>query len=157
IAGYGRRGSTIEGPVSWFHPVLMKNIKVYKRERKSKIQYFVLNALGIGRVFDFRRKNKGKIRYYDGTNIKFPAGDNWKINSPRSVEYKSWRIGDSMCLKEQIRIHSVNVEKVSFDECGNLVELISTFSINSKLDHRYWFKPNKGMVKSKKLSKDKKK
>ncbi|MCB0307810.1 MAG: hypothetical protein KDD48_00445 [Bdellovibrionales bacterium] len=141
IKSYGKQGSRISGPFHWTHPILKKTFHVYKRERlnSAKEQLFVFNKQGIGRVLD--RRPKRKDRYYDGLNIKFPAGFGWKIGVAKRIDFYQW-IG----TEKRQRSHEVIVANLKFDRCDKLVRLVSHFLINGRLDHVYNFEPNKGMV-----------
>ncbi|MCS5590268.1 MAG: hypothetical protein NZ824_09915 [Candidatus Thioglobus sp.] len=130
----------ITGPLKWHHPYLDKDIVVYKRVNKSKVQLFKVYSNAIARVYDSR-----KNRYFD-LGAKFPVGSDWKIDKTKSFEQFQWKKG-----RKGVRDLSIRINSITFNSDSILKKIDYTFYVNQKPDHRYEYRPNIGMTNLEKL------
>jgi hypothetical protein len=134
---------SITGTTKWYSDEFDKEFNIYTRLRGSKTQYFVANDMGIGRVYD-SRYNGG--RYYSGTNIKFPAGYGWKLNTPRGTTYE-------MTKNMGLRTRTTTIEIIDMIfTSSNELESISFkwYPRGNYLDHIYTYIVGLGMQEAKK-------
>ncbi len=132
----------IKGPEIWRHPYLDKEFKVYRRtlSDRDKVQLFVFHENGIGRVYD-HRPTRSYDRYYDGKEVKFPAGWGWKIGVPQTFSFTIWNNGKKTSMTTTIEITAIE-----FDHESVMTALKYNYSVNGILDHKYVYRPRKGMV-----------
>ena len=128
---------SIEGPAAWKHPFLQRELQVYRRDNKGKVQLFSFFEQGIGRVYDNREG-----RYFDG-DIKFPAGAGWKVGVPVDFKQTFWREGES---RLNVRTVTIEILALKFDKQDVLKELRYRYLVNGTPDHEYTYRPNEGMV-----------
>ena len=134
---------SIIGTTKWTSSEFDKEFNIYTRLRGSKTQYFVANDMGIGRVYD-SRYNGG--RWYDGANIKFPAGYGWNLNQPRSTSYQ-------LLKNTGLRTRTTTIEIVDMIfTSSNELESISFkwYPRGNVLDHIYTYTVGTGMTEAKK-------
>ena len=132
----------INGPETWRHPYLDKEFKVYRRTKsnRDKVQRFVFHENGIGRVYD-HRPTRSYDWYYDGKEVKFPAGWGWKIGAPQTFSFTIWAYG-----KKQSWTTTIEITAIEFDHESVMTALKYNYSVNGILDHKYVYRPRKGMV-----------
>ena len=132
----------INGPETWRHPYLDKEFKVYRRTKsnRDKVQLFVFHENGIGRVYD-HRPTRSYDRYYDGKEVKFPAGWGWKIGVPQTFSFTIWDNG-----KKRSMTTTIEITAIEFDHESVMTALKYNYSVNGILDHKYVYSPRKGMV-----------
>ncbi len=141
----------INGPETWRHPYLDKEFKVYRRSKSNsdKVQLFVFHENGIGRVYDHRRS-----RYYDGKEVKFPAGWGWKIGVPQTFSFtiwdesppRGWWRKSSRPGKKTSRMTTIEITAIEFDHESVMTALKYNYSVNGILDHKYVYRPRNGMA-----------
>ena len=128
---YGNKGKlqalSIIGTKKWTNPEddIEYDIYIRDRSRKGKIQYFIANTMGIGRVYDNRDE-----RYYAEARMKFPAGYSWRLNEQRSLGVTDIKIID-MTFSDN------NLEGITFK-----------WWVNGSLDHIYHYEVNQGVTTS---------
>lgn len=132
----------INGPETWRHPYLDKEFKVYRstKSNRDKVQLFVFHENGIGRVYD-HRPTRSYDRYYDGKEVKFPAGWGWKIGVPQTFSFTIWDNG-----KKKSMMTTIEITAIEFDHESVMTALKYNYSVNGILDHKYVYSPRKGMV-----------
>jgi len=142
---YGKSGRlsysdlSISGTIKWISSKYNKEFDIYIRKRSNKIQYFVSNDMGIGRVYDSR----GKKRYFSGTNIKFPAGYGWNLNESRTTSYKVIKDG-----KTRYRDTTIEITDMKFNTKNELDTITFEWYKDENLDHIYTYKANIGLVQT---------
>ena len=131
---------SITGTTKWTSPKYNQEFNIYTRERDDKIQYFVANDVGIGRVYDDRRNG----RYFSGTNIKFPAGYGWNLNDSRSTSYEVIKNG-----KTKYRNTTIKIIDMKFNSKNELDTItFEWYPQDNELDHIYTYKANVGLVET---------
>ena len=132
----------IKGPEIWRHPYLDKEFKVYRRTLSDidKVQLFVFHENGIGRVYD-HRPTRSYDRYYDGKEVKFPAGWGWKIGVPQTFSFTIWDNG-----KKKSMTTTIEITAIEFDHESVMTALKYNYSVNGILDHKYVYRPRNGMA-----------
>lgn len=146
-AHYGKSDSlsydelSVIGTKKWTSDKYNKKFNIYIRERDDKIQYFVANDNGIGRVYD----NRGNGRYFNGTNIKFPAGYGWNLNNSRSTSYEVIKNGRTRHKNTTIKITDMNFN--SKNELNTIT--FEWYPKYGEIDHIYTYKVNVGLVETK--------
>ena len=134
---------SIIGTTKWTSSEFDKEFNIYTRLRGNKTQYFVANDMGIGRVYD-SRYNGG--RWYSGTNIKFPAGYGWNLNTPRSATYE---ITKNMELRT--RTTTIEIVDMIFTNDNELKSIsFKWYPRGNYLDHIYTYTVGLGMQEAKK-------
>ena len=105
--------------------------EIYKRYRPNtgKMQYFIANEMGIGRVYDSRY---GEYNELD-LGIKFPAGYGWKLNHKKGMG------------RTNVQIISFNI-----NDKNELSGIKFKWWTRGHLDHIYTYKRNIGMTKAEK-------
>lgn len=143
---YGKSGRLsysdliVTGTTKWTSDKYNKEFNIYTRERDDKVQYFVANDMGIGRVYD----DRGNGRYFNGTNIKFPAGYGWKINNSRSSSYEVLKNG-----RRKYRSTTINITAMKFNSKNELDTItFEWYPVNGELDNIYTYKANVGLVET---------
>ena len=132
----------VNGPETWRHPYLDKEFKVYRRAKsnRDKVQRFVFHENGIGRVYD-HRPTRSDDWYYDGKEVKFPAGWGWKIRAPQTFSFTIWANG-----REQSWTTTIEITAIEFDHESVMTALKYNYSVNGILDHKYVYRPRIGMA-----------
>lgn len=143
---YGKSGRlshsdlSVTGTTKWSSPKYDKEFNIYTRERNDKIQYFIANDMGIGRVYD----NRGNGRYFNGTNIKFPAGYGWKLNDSRSTSYEVIKHG-----RTKYRNTTIKITDMKFNAKNELDTItFQWYPKDGELDHIYTYKANIGLLQT---------
>jgi hypothetical protein len=132
---------SVTGTTKWTSNKYNKEFNIYTRERDDKVQYFVANDIGIGRVYD----DRGNGRYFSGTNIKFPAGYGWNLNDSRSTSYEVIKNG-----KTKYRNTTINITDMKFNSKNELDTItFEWYPKDNELDHIYTYKANVGLVETK--------
>ncbi len=126
---------SIIGPKEFYHEKVDKNIQVYERTNKGKVQLFTFYDFGIGRVYDNRKE-----RYFDG-GAKFPAGFGWKLHEIKEFSQTEWKKGN-----EKVRTLGIKIVELKFNDENNLESMTYEFYVKGDLDHTYTYEPNKGMI-----------
>lgn len=114
----------IKGALPWINAETGEHYKIYKRtaykKHYNKNEYFTFRPYGIGRVFDNKGYQYGLTkseRYFSGSNIKFPAGYAWKLNTP--VTKKGYVNGiertTTVTLKSIELTDKSELESITFD------------------------------------------
>ena len=143
---YGKSGSlsysdlSVSGTIKWTSDKYNKEFNIYTRERDDKVQYFIANDNGIGRVYD----DRGNGRYFNGTNIKFPAGYGWNLNNSRSTSYEVIKNG-----RTKYRNTTIKIIDMKFNSKNELDTIsFEWYPVAGELDHIYTYKVNVGLVET---------
>ena len=133
----------INGPEIWRHPYFDQEVEVYRRTKTSrdKVQLFAFHENGIGCVYDHRPYSRSYDRYYDGREVKFPAGWGWKVGVPQTFSFTIWEND-----VRKSRMTTIEINAMEFDYEGVMTGLKYDYSVNGILDHKYVYQPRKGMV-----------
>jgi len=143
---YGKSGRlsysdlSVIGTTKWTSDKYDKEFNIYTRERDDKVQYFISNNMGIGRVYD----DRGDGRYFNGTNIKFPAGYGWNLNDSRSSSYEVIKND-----RTKYRSTTINITDMNFNDKNELDTItFEWYPKDNELDHIYTYKVNVGLVET---------
>lgn len=143
---YGKSGRlsysdlSISGTTKWTSDEYNKDFDIYTRDSDGKIQYFIANDMGIGRVYD----DRGNGRYFNGTNIKFPAGYGWRLNEARSSSYEVVKNGRTKYRNTTIKI--INMKFNDKDELHGIT--FEWYPKDVELDHIYTYQVDVGLVET---------
>jgi len=143
-AHYGKSGRlsysnlSITGTTKWTNDGDNKFFDIYTRDSDGKIQYFIANDMGIGRVYD----DRGNGRYFSGTNIKFPAGYGWELNEARSSSYEVVKNGRTKYRNTTIKI--INMKFTNKNELHRIT--FEWYPKDGELDHIYTYQVDVGLV-----------
>lgn len=129
----------IKGTQKWINKETDEENNIYIRTNESKgvkkVQYFVANDMGIGRVYDDRRGG----RYFSGTGIKFPAGYSWKLGEKRAAV-------DTQNAEN--RKTEIEIISMVFNDNQELKSITFNWWTNGNLDRQYTYTVNNGLFKS---------
>lgn len=145
-AHYGKSGRlsyadlSIIGTTKWKSDEYNKEFDIYTRERDDKVQHFVANDMGIGRVYD----DRGNGRYFNGTNIKFPAGYGWRLNEARSSSYEVVKNGRTKYRDTTIKI--INIKFTPNNKFYSIT--FEWYPKSGELDHIYTYQVDIGLVET---------
>lgn len=129
----------IKGTEKWINKETQKENDIYIRTNESKgvkkVQYFIANDMGIGRVYDDRKGG----RNFSGTGIKFPAGYGWKLGEKR-VAFDTQNGED--------RTTEIKIISMTFDDNQELESITFNWWTNGYLDRQYTYTVGNGLFKS---------
>lgn len=143
---YGKSGRlsysdlSILGTTKWISDEYNKEFDIYTRDSDGKIQYFITNDMGIGRVYD----DRGSGRYFSGSNIKFPAGYGWRLNEARSSGYEVVKNGRTKYRNTTIKI--INIKLTDTNELDSIT--FEWYPKDGELDRIYTYRVNIGLVET---------
>ncbi len=125
----------LQGPFSWYHPYLKKELQVYKTTSDNNVELFTFYPAGVIKVYD------QKHDAYLNNGITFPLGYGWKIAKTYHFSQEVW-----IHNKHQVRKLGITIQKLIFEK-EKLATLIYDYLIDGKKVATYTYKPNKGITK----------
>lgn len=129
----------ILGTKKWINKITNEENNIYVRTTETKgvkkVQYFVANEMGIGRVYDDREGG----RYFSGTGMKFPSGYGWKLGERRTA----FDIENG-----EDRTTEIEIVAMTFDDKQELKDITFNWWTNGYFDRQYTYTVNNGLAKS---------